>query len=702
MAQQPDYNETLEILRAAANKSDLITNKYHDVLVYDENSDIDLGDGEFTPSLSKRVKQFVTANGGPVLSVNNESGHVVLGNVVDYNVDTLPAGLKIQKYIDNKIDTVFKGKTVYVDDFILVADNNDHSIAFRRAVAAAGVNGCIAFLGNKTYNMHSPTILLTGQKVTANGGVATLLNMFDRTTYPRGTAVGIIQAGLNLSGVSNNTSGAADVSTVFNKGSATCSLSSVVGINVGDMLNIANYSGVVLAVNEGSVTFDRTATYSIPVGARVYRVSAFTGIDISNLHFDFNGSEASPRYGFGITINGAKNVRVQNITATNVASKVVQYQRTIDSVINNVNCMTGVDNRSDGGHGYVVRLSGGSDGNLLSDIKGVKVRHTVDIAGASRNRVVNCQAFYNDSVSYGTHSLECHYNSFVNCYSYNAVDGAYDFPVGDTYNTIDGGTVVGRFCIGSSNFHPTTVIRNVTFVDTTSNRLLAALVFDSCTFVFGVNGSSAFRYTGSDSTTHIFNNCIFKVTPDALNNCFATVTSTGSVSFDFNSCVFTFNNIVNFGSFGANSNINLDNCVITAPTTTSTLPLFPSSGKINARNTRASFVGGTGLNVFNLVASTSVLHLVNFTAQNCAGIWRRDGTLPLVIIDGITLQNSSVPPAFNNTKIKTNVGYTILSYPPPVGVYTKGDRLYNQNPITGDYIGYVFDGTAWKGFGAIV
>ena len=64
MADTPDYNEILEILRAAANKSDLITNKYHDVLVYDEESDIDLGDGEFTPSLSKRVKQFVTSAGG--------------------------------------------------------------------------------------------------------------------------------------------------------------------------------------------------------------------------------------------------------------------------------------------------------------------------------------------------------------------------------------------------------------------------------------------------------------------------------------------------------------------------------------------------------------------------------------------------------------------------------------------------------------
>ena len=63
MANTPDYEETLQILRKAANKSDLITNKYHDVLVYDEESDIDLGDGEFTPSLSKRVKQFVTSSG---------------------------------------------------------------------------------------------------------------------------------------------------------------------------------------------------------------------------------------------------------------------------------------------------------------------------------------------------------------------------------------------------------------------------------------------------------------------------------------------------------------------------------------------------------------------------------------------------------------------------------------------------------------
>ena len=109
MADTPDYNETLEILRAAANKSDLITNKYHDVLVYDENSDIDLGDGETTPSLSKRVKQFVTAAGGPVLSVNGEAGHVQLGDVSEMNkydlmkAENLYDGLETQKDINKKI-----------------------------------------------------------------------------------------------------------------------------------------------------------------------------------------------------------------------------------------------------------------------------------------------------------------------------------------------------------------------------------------------------------------------------------------------------------------------------------------------------------------------------------------------------------------------------------------------------------------------
>lgn len=89
MANVPSYEEILAQLKAGADKLDTQSNNMHDVLVYDENSDIDLGDGEFTPSLSKRVKQFVTSTGDLVLSVNNESGHVVLGDVSNMNKNDL-------------------------------------------------------------------------------------------------------------------------------------------------------------------------------------------------------------------------------------------------------------------------------------------------------------------------------------------------------------------------------------------------------------------------------------------------------------------------------------------------------------------------------------------------------------------------------------------------------------------------------------
>lgn len=184
MADTPDYNETLEILRAAANKSDLITNKYHDVLVYDENSDIDLGDDEFTPSLSKRVKQFVTSNGGPVLSVNNESGHVVLGDVSNMNkndlmkAENLYDGLETQKDINKKI----------IERVVLSSSEDNHLID-KKFTGSLYTN--LNHIKDSTYILPKASIGLTFTFVVANNYNLTIKPNNSDNFFNIATGVGV-------------------------------------------------------------------------------------------------------------------------------------------------------------------------------------------------------------------------------------------------------------------------------------------------------------------------------------------------------------------------------------------------------------------------------------------------------------------------------------------------------------------------------
>ena len=67
--------EVLQKMNDSAENAEKITKSYGEVLTADENTDIDLGDGTTTPSLSKRIKQL----GGQVTSVNGKHGDVTIG-----------------------------------------------------------------------------------------------------------------------------------------------------------------------------------------------------------------------------------------------------------------------------------------------------------------------------------------------------------------------------------------------------------------------------------------------------------------------------------------------------------------------------------------------------------------------------------------------------------------------------------------------
>ena len=51
---------------------------FKDLMAGDENTDITLIDGRVVPSIAKRLKQYIVSEGGPVLTVNGENGHVEL------------------------------------------------------------------------------------------------------------------------------------------------------------------------------------------------------------------------------------------------------------------------------------------------------------------------------------------------------------------------------------------------------------------------------------------------------------------------------------------------------------------------------------------------------------------------------------------------------------------------------------------------
>ena len=687
------YHQTLKDLTDASSKINDYAVSTDEILTFDENTDVLLPSGKFAKSLDKRLKEQFSQS--VVLSVNDKTGHIELGNVVDYDVSDLPISDAQKEYIVNSRKNV-----IYVDDEIKESDLNDHSIAFRRAITKAGIGGTVLFTGGKTYNMHSPSIVRTGQRITSIGGVATLVNMFDQTTYPRGTNLALIQAGYSLTGAYTDTVTLGTTSVVLAHGNSTMTVDNPANFKIGMLINVLNHTARVINVVGSVIHLDRIALYDIAAGSKVYGINAIRHIEVSNFHIDFNGTTANPRYGYGINIHAAADCHVHNITAENVGSKVVQFARASNCTAKDITCVIGTDNRGNGGHGYVLRFGLGADSCVADNVVGTSTRHTIDLAGASRNLITRCISYMNDSTAFLTHGLNTHGNTFLDCSVFGAMDGAYHFPVGDRYNTVDGGYLTGKMFVGNAEFDETTTIRNVTIENSSLNSNIGTIAFQNCKFIFGQGlPSSMLRYAGVAEATWNFLGCHFVFRNGAPASSLVSASGTDKLVLNMTNCQLDYHSIIPCSTLNKESVWNIRGCVVTAPNSTLTATLIQSSGTINVANTHLSFPT-SGVYFFGLEAPTTVLHLRNVVVENSTAIWRRFGQLPLVILDDVQLVNSNYP-SFSNTKLKTNTGYCDLSYPPPAAAYSVGDVLNTSLMTVGSYRHYVYDGAAWKGFGKI-
>lgn len=588
-------------------------------------------------------------------------------------------------------------RTVWINDYGDVGSGQEASAAFQSAVNDAGVGGTVLFDGKGEYLLSVPTYILDKQEINGNG--ALLINNFDRTAYPRGTVQGLMQYGHNAAGGYTNlvSLGASTAITSFL--SYTVNIASTANVNIGDMISVGQLSALVVAKTATTLTLDRFATYNIPSGTAVCKVNYLSNIYIHDFEIDFNGTVASPRWGYGVIGHAGLNCRTENIKSKYVGSKVVQYTRSISCSAKNIYNFVGTDNFGTGGHGYVVRFGGATDSCIAENVSGTDVRHTIDIAGGQRNKSYNCEAFLNTSSSFLTHGLESHYNELIDCNSYGAGDSAFHFPFEDKNNSIKGGYVNGRMFIGNTNFDDTTTFDGITIENSQAISPIGRTVFKNCKFLFKPSQtSSMFRYSGAENAEVVFNNCEFIFESGAIANALVSSDGTGKVKFVLNNPIIRVLGINSFSNFKAGDIIEFNGGSIDVVQTASTTPVFSSAGIIKAKDVRCSFET-SGLYFFGKTQVSSVLSLEGCTFSNANGIWRRYAAGSKVNLGRNSLNNSSYL-SLANTNLGTIGIANNIAYP-PAGTWDIGSRIVNPAPESGGYAEYIMVAGGWKGASAI-
>jgi hypothetical protein len=628
--------------------------------------------------------QYVMLDNGDVVKAIND------GVMSNPNVD-MTGWISREYAIDKKLS-----RTVWVNDYGDVGSGQDATQAFRDAVADAGVGGIVMFDGSGTYMLSEPTNILDKQEINGNG--AKLINNFDRTAYPRGTVQGLIQYGYNSVGNPTNLTTIGTTTSDFGLFNTTISLGNTSSLNIGDMVSVANYSGFVIDKNETSITLDRFSTYLIPSGSTLYKVNYYSDIFIHDFEIDFNGSTELPRYGFGVLGHGGFNCRDENIKASNIGSKVVDYRRCISNKAKNISVFYGTDNFDDGGHGYAVRFGGGCDNCIAEQVIGTKVRHTVDLAGAQRCKVLNSEASHNDFAAFLTHASQTHFNEFIDN---NVLESGacYETRVGDTYNIIKGGKTFGRLFIDNTNVGGTTKVSGVDITNPSGVNPIQPLTFENCKINLLTGQTASFiRFTGTTARTVMFNSCDFTVNT-TLNNSLVSSTGTGACIVIFNNCKFNIESSSALTTMGANDKLIFNDCELFSIDQTVNLPIFASSGEIEVNGGSFAFKN-TGVSFFGLSAATSKLSIYNNAKiVNASNVFRRYATGSILNLGETIMFNSSYLALsnlnVNSIGVANNVPY------PPLGSWSEGSKIINPAPANEGFIGYVYIASNWKGYGQI-
>lgn len=583
---------------------------------------------------------------------------------------------------------------IYVDDFYEQGDASS-SEAFQRAVNYAGVGGKVVF-NSKVYELHKPTIILSGQEI-YGVGKATLKNVFSRTEYPRGTVTGLIQWGHTLTGAYSNILSSTTTTSLTSANTNRLNVAAT-NIPVGSMLSVGNYCAVVVSVGTNFIDIDRVVLTDIPSGTTVYKFNEINNIHIHDLVFDFNGTETDPRWGYGVLGHGGKNHTIENLSASYIGSKVVQLSRTLDSVVDNIPCFMGTDNGGTGGHGYVVRLQAGTDGCMVSRIKGTKVRHTTDMAAAHRNRMSECVGILNDAAAHLTHGNGTFRNVWSGCESHLS-GAAFHIWEGDLYNVVDGGVVQGRLSVANATYTNTTTITNLVLESPSSSSPIGDLVMANCTFNFRGGQNSAFlRYASTEKANVLIKDSNINFYSDAIVNALIYSSGTGGVKLTLSNCNIRVENINTFIRMASKDTLVLDNCTVTSMDTAVNLPFVMLEGVCVVNGGSYSF-DKSGLSFFGLNSTTVSLELDGVKFINASQIARRYSATASMQLGFNQYVNSNLLSLANITVSSIEIANP-PTYPPS-GTWVVGSRIYNPKPVAGGYSQYIYTLSGWKGVASI-
>jgi len=592
-----------------------------------------------------------------------------------------------------------KTRVHYVNEYGDVGNGQDATQAFRAAVADAGVGGRVAF-DDGDYLLTLPTNILNGQEVYGTGKTL-LINGFDRSVFARGTVAGLIQWGFSLDGLGSQTTifsiGALAVPTTMFTNTLTLTAAPPSVLKVGSVINLHYFCARVLAINGTVLTLDRTCPYVRAAGSTVYAFNEINTVHVHDFNIDFNGTESNIRWGYGVLGQGGRSNKIENINGQYIGSKMVQLSKDVDSTILNLNGFIGTDNLDTGGHGYVLRLSSGTDSCYVENVVGTKVRHATDISGAHRNRLVNCKGILTEGVAHLTHGNGSYDNKWVDCDS-DYCSAAYHSWDGDTFTQFIGGDVKGRLTNTSVNYEPNVVLRGQV-VTNPAGYSGAKLDLENLTVTFTAGQSaSMFRYSGTGGANVVVKNSKFRIEADAANTCLIYANGTGAVNITFENCIFTVKKIGSIIAMNAASKVTFKNCICVCDDTTSNTPIITSDGIIEVLGGTFSFVS-SGVSFFGIPTATSKLIMDGVTFVNASQVWRRTVAGSSITIGRNTLTNSAFA-TFPNINW-ASIGVANNAPYPAQGTWANGSRIENPNPVAGSYESYILLNGVWKGVGPI-
>lgn len=568
----------------------------------------------------------------------------------------------------------YRLSVVYAEWWGAVADGTtDCQASIQKALTALGTrSGGILQLLSGTYLVNSESTLSSYITIRGNGN----------TIIKNGisSALGTLDAIFKADDVGRVTN-SGTITAEMTEGKLTITVSNIGNFAIDDVICIysgkyTNFSIVnTVTVGTSTLTLDRPAVYTGTSGSTIYKVNTYKNIVIENLHIDFNGTRIAPRYGYGFLGYFCQNCHIRNITANDIGSKVVEFYSSLDCKVSNITANYAT-NITDGGHGYLCRISLGND-CIVENCTGQDLRHLEDCSGSSRCIIRDCTATNCLYGAFLTHSNSAKKNLFIN----NKVLGGVGYFIGansgDTDNVIEGGYLENAVFIRYPQTK-TTKITNVTYTSFASGGQYGlqdsgTFIISNCNFTLGYPLIS--WHMKSTSANYTFINCTFNV--NVIRGIANLTSDSYATTIRFINCVIDSSDYAGRIIDGRDTTIIFDNCRILAKDDAINNPLFYTKTSIEARNSVFEFPT-SGYSFFGLEDVAS-LYVDGCTFINASNIVRKYTNDVSIIFGKNTYTNSSWVSLLNYIGLTTRgLGYIKATTAPTTGSWLAGAKIANE------------------------